>query len=397
MSKQGDAGAGIGALLGLLLGGHRYNRRRKEDEEERKRQEELLAEDKRRWEAERARLEANEANRRAQAEGQTQRGMEKEGYTLRPAARTPTAPAGSLGFVAQMANLIPASEGASYYADQPGKWWDKPPEPEMFTLPGTDYQIEAGSPAYERWAVNAEDRAWERANPQPDTLDAYQRANLIDSGRWSPTSTATTYDLDSQLPMHEGRARAVVGDLFSTPPPPGVTQHSRTDITAFKREAAVVADRWAQGQIAGGDNSLAGVDGINQGHPGWQEVYDNALQGLVGGGAPPPDTGGEEMKLGNELTLFAADLAAGKPGAVAEIAWLEDPANPESDIAYAGVVKMLAEAMPQQQPAMERLNPSAELAILLGGLDIQGPEVGWPNAEDMWRRGQVNRGSGGAR
>lgn len=144
------------------------------------------------------------------------------------------------------------------------------------------------------------------------------------------------------------------GDQWHYPPDYGQqgvvdTGPSGPDIGRFRQWAMGDADLFAKAQFNAGDAGFMDQYGekVNQGHPEWQRVYGEALQNYMGG-APPPDED-DGMRLGAEQMRFAADFAQGNEEALAEVALLEDPNNPEGDPEYAAIIRMLAQNIPQPE------------------------------------------------
>jgi hypothetical protein len=364
MPRGGKKGE-MAALLALLMrGGMEYGayKGRKKREE---RDETLRAEEQKRYEEKLAAEQAKEERLAAQYQGQRTRTMEDAGRRQvyappRERFQNPDA----------MAGREPPMQGFAQYTDLPGKWWEPLKQPEMFTIPGTDFEFPKDSPAYRQYGLARAQMPGGAlyTPPEPETLSPYQRATLIASGDFSPVENATAYDLDSRLPVYGGEPRATVADLFHTPAPT-LPAELGAGIT-FKGSDVVSA---AKGMIpdtaTGSEAAVAMLNALPAVHAAFVQLQQR-----------PVGAGGGELQLGVAIAEFVADYVAGKPEAIAELAALENPANPDYDPVYAALIKELAQmareaAVPQGPPVpmpydqpLGGVNPNAAtIRALFGG------------------------------
>lgn len=100
--------------------------------------------------------------------------------------------------------------------------WIRAPEPEYPEVPGSVH-LGGGNYRTDESYLNDYERARMASMAREDapaTLTPWQRGERIEGG-WVPEGQATTYDLDTQMPMREGQPRPVVGGLVAPPMPEG--------------------------------------------------------------------------------------------------------------------------------------------------------------------------------
>lgn len=101
------------------------------------------------------------------------------------------------------------------------------------------------------------------------------------------------------------------------------TGPSEPDKDRFMQRAEDIADRYMMQQAhEGGENYLDPManNAPNRGHPEWQQVYNNALQSFMGGGAEEPGGEADDLSTGAVLIEFAKGVAAQNPEALADLA-----------------------------------------------------------------------------